>query len=379
MRKLKTLLCVLTAAAFITPVWAKNVTVNVGGSPITLDLPDEIANYVDQNRSSVEAQIANSGISASDLENTIAPKVRDAYSSLSSSLGTTTPYTTVKEGLNDFSKVLIDVFPNTQIQGNVWANAWIGTLLPKPHFGFGINAGAAMMDVTPLIKIADALNIGASGLPSTLVMPTVTADFRVGGFILPFDVGFVISGIDTTALGLDSTIKPVNFDYFSIGFDVRYAVLQSQRFDSKLSVGAGFYYTKGSVGINDSDHATAGLDFQSGTLSLNAQASAKFLFFTPYLGTRIMMTASKVDWYVKDIKWSNIIGSQNGQIAQAQSAGLLPTNFSGGDECNIFQHIRPVIYGGFSFDIVVIDLTFNVSYDFISNIPAGSFSICFSL
>ena len=118
-----------------------------------------------------------------------------------------------------------------------------------------------------LKETGKAFKLDLGGLPSILAIPTITVDARLGGLKLfdlelPFDIGFTLSGLNSSRLGLDKLMKDVKFDFFSIGFDFRYCVWEPHVLDTKVSVGAGFYYTKGSVNI-DNSNANAGLDFSS--------------------------------------------------------------------------------------------------------------------
>ena len=63
-------------------------------------------------------------------------------------------------------------------------------------------------------------------------------------------------------------------------------------------------------------------------------------------------------------------------MTEAINRGLLPTNINGGADGFKF---RPVVQGGFAFDLAVIDLTFSASYDFVSQVFGGAFSLRFSL
>ncbi len=382
----KIIATLLFAAISVFPALARSVTLTLpDGSSWTYDLPDDVANIVDQYKSEIERHLAENNVTKEQLD-TAAREVDRAYSSISSSLGTDQPYTVAKTGLNEFADVIRDSLPNSQAQQNVWANAWIGYLVQigngkvKPNFGLGLNAGAAKLDLSSIKKTMDAFKIDYGSLPGTLAMPTLTFDARlggikVGGFSLPIDIGFTISAFDSSKVGLESTLKPVAFDYFAIGGDIRYCLFKLPVFETRLSVGAGYYYTKGGIHIA-ADQANAGLDFKSSNFMLTAQASAKFAFFRPFVAGRFMFANTSVDWYAKDINWKSILSDSSSGIADAVLYGLLPSKFS--DTVDGFK-FHPVIQGGFAFDIVVVDLTFSASYDFASQIYGGAFSIRFSL
>ncbi len=369
----------------VSSLWSNgNVTVTLGDGTTYefTDVPDDFVNLVNENKSIIESALADHNITSSDL-NKYKTEINEAYKNITTALGTPKPYTTAVNGLNNFSDDLKNSLPNSQIQQNVWANSWIGYLVQIgngrfcPNFGLGANIGASSLNMASFKEMGDAFKIDLGGLPSKLVFPTITFDARVGGvrvfdLNLPFDFGFTLSGLNSSKIGLDQALKDVKIDYFSIGFDVRYCLWEPHILDPKLSVGAGFYYTSGKVSIDNSS-ACAGLDFKSTNFTLNSQISTKLLFFRPFAGFKLMFTNSKVDWYVKNIDWTEILSAPMDELV---ANGLLPRKVSGGADGFKF---RPVVQGGFAFDLGVIDLTFSGSYDFSSTIWGAAFSLRFSL
>lgn len=379
MKIIKNLTAAILTLFAVEALSATSVTLTWDNGSKTIDVPDEIASFINDNKSDIISKLNSNNVSADELAN-VAGQVTSSYDDFISKSGISSkPYTTAKNGLNDFSKVLLDVVPNTQIQQNVWANAWIGNLVPKPHFGFGINAGAALMDISPLVKTAKNLGMNI-GIADKLALPTVTADLRLGGFGIPFDLGVTAMGIDSTKISaLDTAIKPVSFDLFTIGGDFRFAFVKGEGYcKPRLSAGLGYFYTKGGVNVKSND-AEASLGFNSNSIVLSAQASVKVYFFVPFIGAKVMFNQTNVDWKVK-AKWEKILPSSgNDYLSQAALWGFLPESFSGGASSTFFDHVRPVIFGGFAFDLFVFDLTFNASYDFISQIPAAGFSLRFAI
>ena len=295
-------------------------------------------------------------------------------------LYTDTPLTTVLNGLSGFCDVLADSIPNAQLQQNVWAPAWIGNFL---HFGFGINVGVADLDISVLKEAAISLGIDeVSDVQDNLYFPTVTADIRIGGVFLPFDVGFTFFSLDTSDLGstIADAIDPITFSLYAVGVDVRYALLKGRAFfKPRMSVIAGFYYTDGGVYVN-SDDAKASLDFQSVTVTLGAQASVKFMCFVPFAGIRGLFTKTTVDWYV-EADWAEIISEAGSDyyaaLGNAVDWGILPASFGGSNSSDFKFH--PQIYGGFGLDLLALDITFSGSYDLVSYIGSLAVSIRIAL
>ena len=381
MKKVK-VIAVALIASFMAASAAyadKNITLNwSNGETITVTVPDDLATIINEHKSDIEKALTGANITSAAASGYV-NQAKDAYTDFltKSGISTKTPYKTVVNGLNDLTDVMTDVIPNAQLQQNVWADAWIGHILPKPNFGFGVNAGVSKLKLDSLKSAGEALGMDMGGVPSTMVFPVATVDLRVGGFFLPFDVGFTISGLDTSKLGaLDKAISPAYFDFFTIGGDIRYAVLKGGAILPKVSVGLGVYHMSGHIGA-EKDGSAAEMDFSATTLSLSAQVSKKLVFFVPFAGARLMFTSSSVNWKAK-ANWAKILKT-NSNIQNAIDYGILPTHFSGGNDKGLFEHVRPVIYGGFAFDLAVIDITVSGSYDFVSSIPSGAVSVRFAL
>ena len=387
MKRTRILAFLAILALFAFPLAAGSITltwVDKDGTTQTTPLnniADDLVTLISQHKGEIESALTASKLSSTDVDAAVAQATKAYNDFVGSNSSLKNPYTTTINGLNDFTDVILDAIPNAQIQQNVWANAWIGNLLPKPHFGFGINAGVSKLDLSPLASVADALGMSDSGsLPDTLVWPTVTADLRVGGFILPFDVGFTAMSFDSSKISsLEKAIDPAYFDFFMIGGDIRYAILKGGILRPKLSVGVGAYYTKGDFGV-EQDGSSAELDFDSTSIVLSTQASIKLLFFVPFIGGKVMFTKSNVDWKMH-ANWASVLNtaSSGDDISKALAYGLLPSDFKGGSESSFTDHVRPVIFGGFAFDMAVVDLTISGSYDFISKIPSGAVSLRFAL
>ena len=89
------------AAMMALPMFAVDIEITASDGPVTVSVPDDLVNIVNSNRALIEEKLKENHINKSELEN-IASKVTDAYKDIGSSLGTTTPYTTARNGLNDF-------------------------------------------------------------------------------------------------------------------------------------------------------------------------------------------------------------------------------------------------------------------------------------
>ena len=386
MKAIKRILVAVMCSAAAVSVFAESITLSWDSRDsdhtFTFDtegFPAEVVKIIKENQGKIEQALTEHNVNNTQI-NTAMDNVKEAYNKLITDYGfkTNAPITTVENGLNTFCDDLCDSLPNSQTTQNVWAEAWIGKIFPFPHLGFGINAGASKLDIVSLKDAAEALSIDVDDLRDSYAFPTVTADVRLGGLILPFDIGFTACSIDTSKLGsMEDALDPVSFDFFAIGGDIRYALLQGGGIRPKLSIGGGFYYTDGSVKVTD-DTATAALDFNSTTIFASTQASVKLLCLVPYIGGRVLFSKTSVDWSV-DADWSKIYTGQSEQIKNVMNWGILPTHFEGSGESDYFEDIRPQVFGGLGIDLFIINVTANFSYDFLSKIPAAGMSVRLAL
>ena len=194
-------------------------------------------------------------------------------------------------------------------------------------------------------------------------MPTVTGDLRIGGFILPFDIGFNFCSVDSTKFGEDfeSKIDPVAFDFYTIGADLRYALVQGGGFVPRWSIGVGGYYTKGNVSVANST-AKASLDFETTTIYASTQASVKFLCLIPFVGGRVMASRSTAGWNAT-ANWSEIL-DDGPSLQQALEIGLLPESFGGQETVDVGDKIIRQVCAGVGFVLFIIHIASSAGYDF---------------
>lgn len=354
----------------------KQITVkDANGASVTIDIPSDVFSLVEGRESEINAALKKHNVDASDIRKAESA-VKDAYANIKKYIPTDSPFTVAENGLNDFCDDLADVIPNSQTQQNVYAEAWIGKIFPGFHFGAGVNAGVSALDVSTLKDAALALGVDdVKDINDTLVFPTITVDARLGGIILPFDIGVTAMSIDTSKIGaVDEAIDPVAIDFFTLGADIRYAIFQGGFMRPKWSVGAGFYYTKGGVDVDD-DSAKASLDFKSTTFMVNTQASIKLLCLVPFIGGRALFSKTSVDWKVK-ADWASIIAEEGDTyydgVLDALTWGILPSSFSGSSSG---FSVYPQVFGGIGLDLLFLNLTVSGSYDIASKIPSAAVSV----
>ena len=272
----------------------------------------------------------------------------------------------VSQGLEDFSIQLFDVIPNVALQQGVWPEAWIGNIFPSapPHFGLGLSLGAAELPIEGLNKALSQFNEVSGGasfpaLSNDLAFPTFTADARVGGVFLPFDIG--LSFMRLPNMKFDN----VTFDYLTIGGSLRYAILQDKVLIPAVSVGMGFMYNKGFVEVKVDDSAYVRSDFKTTSLFFEAQVSKKILFLVPFLGFRGVIANSSNSW-----AWQYNVAFEGYQVGQVEK-GTVNRGF--GDK------FHPQIFGGIGFDVFMFHANLSASYDFVGSIWGANLGLRFQM
>lgn len=258
-------------------------------------------------------------------------------------------------GLTDFSENLALAVPQAAVQQNVYADAFIGKLFPAvpPHFAFGINAGATHLNTEGLAKAADKL--GISGVKNSYFFPVLNADIRVGGAILPFDVGLSFMTLDINNISFSDV--DVGVEFFTIAADVRYALIEDGLVTPGLSLGLGYSYNKGAFSVSQ-DNAEASVDYDVQTLYGQIQVSKAFnipvarIGFTPFLGFRGIVSKYSNDWSWKfKGDYLTAIGT------------TVPTSGKGTVSSDNFGGFQPQIYGGLGFNFVFMQLTASACAD----------------
>ncbi len=273
--------------------------------------------------------------------------------------------TKISAGLNDFSEQLAVAVPQAATQQNVWADAWIGSLLPGLRLGGGLNFAITNINTEGLASAAKTLGIG--GVENSYKFPVFTADLRVGGFILPFDADIAVMKTGTLTYPEAMTGSEMSADIFTLGFDVRYALLEGGLVMPKVSVGLGYFYNQGTFGISNDD-AEADIDYKIHTMYLSAQVSKELsipvvrIGITPFIGGRLF--ASDADnswaWNFKNSTWVSKINEYNslnpGSETKASDSGNVKKDMD-------FNSLQPQLYGGIGFNFALLQLTLSASID----------------
>lgn len=276
----------------------------------------------------------------------------------------------INSGLNDFAEQLAIAVPQAATQQNVWADAYIGKLFPAIpcHLGGGFNVGLTHIDTSGLAKAASVLNI--DGIEDSYFLPVFTADIRLGGILFPFDFGLTVMKTGTISTdkigGCD-----LGVDFLTIGADFRYAVIDGGLIMPKLSVGAGYFYNQGKF-TADSSYANTSIEYKVQTLYASVQLSKKFLFITPFVGLRGLVSNCENSW---DWEITN-------DAAVTALTALSKSNKSEGKvetDSFDFNAIQPQFYFGCGINFFVVQTTASITCDLRHISDSGLWSGALSL
>jgi hypothetical protein len=155
-----------------------------------------------------------------------------------------------QDSFQAFANGVADSLPISSTIGLNWSHAYIGQF---PHFGVGVSVGGMFIPYETIEPVVTELGVGAD-IPDELrtygiPFPTIAAGARLGGFGLPFDIGFKFGYIPEAAKDLFS--DNVTADYLVIGGDVRLPVVKGKGIVPTVSIGAGYTFLRGQIGVTE--------------------------------------------------------------------------------------------------------------------------------
>ena len=308
-------------------------------------------------------------------------------------------FSTFQSVFQSFASGAASALPLETSVGLNWSDAYIGQF---PHFGIGLTVGAATI---PYSAISSAIqNFGGGSLPSNLSflqtlgipVPSYTVDVRIGGFVLPFDIGLRFGYIPPNAF---NSYSGTSIDYLLLGGDVRYALVKDHGFIPGISVGLGYTYMRGDVsiagvlnnGINIANVSLNGnnynLQFQNPSLNMfwnsnvidvKIQVSKSLFIITPYVGLGVSLGISNAGGGMQ----SQMQVSENGGPYQPVTQNQLNTfnsaygtnftmqNQGFGVSANA-NGFSTRVFGGLSLNLFILRFGLGAEYEFLSSTFAG--------
>ena len=317
----------------------------------------------------------------------------------------------IDKAFESLTGTLAEVVPESTIQLGVWSDAYIGKLFPSlpPHFGAGVSAGGTFIETKPLSNaigtIITEINSHAAGATTDfnftvrdqIPLPSASVHARIGGFVLPFDIGIYGAYLDLNTLKFEDFTGTVN--YYTIGADIRYAIMKGRTTLPKLSVGAGSIRTHLALSMTGASKYNADLtsygihgittvpitanadtntSFDLNTIFVQAQISKKFLILTPYAGVRAYVTSSKSHY---DYSYSTAYehGGTLYHVPHPDARGSSSGDY-GTDTFNFdWNNIRPQLYAGLGLNLLFINCTVGGSWNMRNNLLSANVNVCIKI
>lgn len=318
----------------------------------------------------------------------------------------TLDYNTFADAFQDFSDEIANTLPATAgVAGLSWSPAYIGQF---PHFGVGLSLGASTIPYDFIDPMIDQLGLTLPGEFDHfekwgLPVPAAALDARLGGVGIPFDVGFKIGFVPDS---LREKLGKVNLDYTLVGGDVRIPLLKEHGFVPSLSIGAGYTFMRGNVGVPDitgGDYEIVtpaelpapyggetltvmapelAFTWETHTIVAKLQASKNLLVFTPHLGlgaaygiseaggglsSDVTFTGGDISDPAVQQELKDALAAAGYTVPDLDSDGILIS--SGANGYSFW------VYGGTAINILILKIDLSAMYNFLSKSYGGAVNV----
>lgn len=329
---------------------------------------------------------------------------------LSLSVGAFAQIPDLAPAFTDLTNALNPALPVNATIGTPWSDAYIGGF---PHFGVGLAVGITTIPMDSVGTILTAIKVDPTSIPGMdkvldfgLPIPAAAVTARMGGFILPFDVGAKIGTIPDQFSDDVASFLPAGstLNYFLTGADVRFAVMKEGRDFADVSIGFALDYLKGDVSLplnadpqsfsftppSTSDVYTIAMTsptffMQWSTIAadLNIQASKRILILTPYLGAGMtfgkptlstglnasatLQVNSGTPTTLTDADLETLKGyyaDTSPEYAELDNFSTTGYAFSA-SETDWLDGMDYRVFGGLSLDILIVRVDLTASYNFV--------------
>jgi len=290
-----------------------------------------------------------------------------------------------QEGFTTFAGQLAPTLSYNATVGNNWSDAYIGNF---PHFGVGVGVGVTTVPVDSLTDLFASMNISVPteltsyGLP----IPAAALSAKLGGFILPFDIGVKAMLLPES---LKSTLSDAGIaaDYTLFGGNVRVAVLKENILLPDVSIGAGYNRLSGAIVIpldvdsqsfsftaNGTPHTLAVTDpdlalrWTTDSYDFTLQVSKNFLFIRPYAGVGYSIGVSSVKGGIENkLTYDGILVTETEITAittALTAAGIAVPDLSADGFLFGAESPEPAlrVYGGVSMAFIIVHLDVSAIY-----------------
>jgi hypothetical protein len=329
----------------------------------------------------------------------------------------TVDMTVFADGLQAFTDQLAPALPVNSTIGTAWSDAYIGGF---PHLGAGAAVGVTTVPAAFVNDLLSVLSIDPASIPGFdyvaaygLPIPAAVASARLGGLLLPFDVGVKFGAIPPQVDMTQVLPAGMGLSYTLAGADLRLALLNEKKSFIDLVVGVGADYLDGKVslplniGTQDltfnapddpanlagtwSNHTLSLSDpslylaWQTVSADLTVQVSKNLLIFTPYVGAGVTLGKPAVQSGLKATMTLDgaAISDAQYETLRAQLAAAdypVPADFASLKDGYIFeaaidQAMDYRAFGGLSVNLLILRLDLGASYNFVGKNLGGTVGV----
>jgi hypothetical protein len=301
-----------------------------------------------------------------------------------------------------FADAVAGALPTTATEAGLnWAPAYIGQF---PHFGIGVSAGAGLIPAAAVTPIFDTVGVQlptelASYTQYGIPLPGAAIDARLGGFILPFDLGVKVGYLPPEAKNLLGSIQ---LDYLLVGGDVRVAILKDEGLVPALSVGAGYTYTKGGITMPGVVPASTidispimdyyysnlntytlsigagdfGFNWESQVIEGKVQLSKKLLFLVPTIGFSAAYNITSTGGGLATGSLTTSGNTNLADVGAAFEAQGYPAPTAAGITVNAANEGWSFrAFGGLGLSLLFLDIDLSASYDVLTKALGGGANV----
>jgi len=315
----------------------------------------------------------------------------------------------VQSAMNSFSESIAKALPFNSTVGLNWSDAYIGQLIDAPpHFGLGMTVGVTSLNSAAISSILDSFGAGGININLPVLgfpLPAYTFEARLGGFGIPFDLGFKFGTLDTSKMKMFDGLFPddMSLDYLLIGGDFRYALIDSKGFPVKLSIGLGFNHLRGGIkaklgegmtstfddGIGNSatlkiDAPILGLTWKTNVIEAKVHISFPLVVITPYVGIGASYSWSEAGYQVKSkvkVSGTGPGGSDINKYTETlyEQYGITGLTKNGFESVNKINGFNVRAFGGLSLNLWVIKLDLTVMFNIFDQALGATVGLRFQL
>ncbi len=294
--------------------------------------------------------------------------------------------TAFQSGFTTFAGELAPTLSYNATVGNNWSDAYIGGF---PHLGVGVAAGATTVPVASMTALFESMGITLPAALETygLPIPAAALSVKLGGFILPFDVG--LKGMILPE-GLRTTLADAGIDaeYTLFGGNIRYALLKQNILFPDISIGAGYNRLSGAIvtplGVTGQSFEFTTPDLVNHTLAVSdpdlalrwttdsydftLQVSKNLLFIRPYIGVGYSVGKSSVKGGIESALTYDTVAVTATQVEEIKDnltlAGISVPDLSAEGFMFGKDSTEPAlrVYGGVSLALIIIHLDVSATY-----------------